>query len=62
MIPWSLVFEALTPDPLEEAQNNRRMKVAGEIIRERRDRVHSALARSIPTEGRSNPAAHRVAS
>jgi hypothetical protein len=44
-----IIREALTPDPLEVAKARVRTRAVGQIIRERRALVHSALARSIPT-------------
>lgn len=57
MIFESIIREAVTPDPLEEAQRLRRMKVSGEIIAQRYESIHGgALQRvraSVPTEGQS---------
>lgn len=54
MIDWPLVFLVCTPDPLEEAQRLRQMKVSGEVIAQRYEEMHwPALQRfraSVPTE------------
>lgn len=65
MIFADVIAEALTPDPLERAQQSRRMKVSGDIIRKRYEEVHGALraqVRSVPTEGQTGGCSRQVAS
>lgn len=62
MIFERIIREALAQDPLETAKAKVQTRKVGQIIRERRDMVHAALARAVPTEGRQRPAGQRVAS
>ena len=60
MIFESIIRQACQPDPLEVAKARVRTRAVGQIIRERRALVHSALARSIPTEGQAPSCSRRV--
>ena len=62
MIWERIIREALAQDPLESAKAKVQTRKVGQIIRERRDMVHAALARAVPAEHSSNPAGQRVAS
>ena len=52
MIFENIIREATSPDPLEVAKARVQTRVVGQIIRERREGVLSALraSRSVPTE------------
>lgn len=62
MIAESLIRHVCCPeqDALEQAKAKVQTRQVAAVIAERKARVHSALARSIPTEGLCHPAAHRV--
>lgn len=49
-----------SPDPLEEAKDKLQTRAYRAEVERRKARVHSALARSIPTAQTDNPAGHRV--
>lgn len=64
MIFERTIREALTPDPLEVAKARVQTRVVGQIIRERREGVLSALraSRSVPTASVSEGCSRQVAS
>lgn len=53
MIFEDLIKTVCTPDELETAKAKVQTRRLGAIIKERRALLHSALARSIPTEGQA---------
>lgn len=53
MIFESIIKHVCSPDPLEEAKARVQTRRLAAIIKQRQAIVHSALARSIPTEGQS---------
>jgi hypothetical protein len=54
MILEALIREALSPDPLEEAKSRVQTRRYSAILKERRDRVHAALKKSVvPSRGAS---------
>ena len=55
MIFEQTIREALSPDILEEAKKRVSTRAVGAEYKRRRDLVHSALARCVPTEGREGP-------